>query len=339
MSSLRRDLFERRLWPVVALLLAAIVAVPLLLPKGAPATGNPTPLPPHVVVTAPGGQATAGPGAVTVPVKVLVASIPRDPFASGMPKLTAKPAALAPSRPAAPSSTAGASSSTVATPAAMVSPTPATTSTTPTTSIPAATPSTTPASTTATPPASVPRTPSAPEATPAKVQSWTLYSVAVRFGKDANAPVRTDIARLTPLPSAQQPDVMFMGVMAGGRQVVFALAAGLQHQGPGLCRPDRTRCSAIVLKAGQTEHITAPTAGGGHQQLILRLVHVTSSITHSRTAALAAYDRHSAAGLCALDLADPVSYSQANGTISTVTAAACHGQPAAVPFRYVLTFP
>jgi hypothetical protein len=126
---------------------------------------------------------------------------------------------------------------------------------------------------------------------------------------------------------------MFMGVMAGGQQAVFALGAGITHAGPGLCRPDRTLCSAIVLQDGQTERLTIPAAGNAKpQHLMLRLVHVYSTVTHSRSAALAAYQRHSDAGLCDLDLASPVSYSQTTGTLSTAATAACKNQPSAVPF-------
>ncbi len=114
-----------------------------------------------------------------------------------------------------------------------------------------------------------------------------------------------------------------MGVMAGGQEAVFALGSGLGHSGPGMCRPDHAQCAAIVLRAGQTEVITVPTASGGHRKMLLKLVHVSSSVTHSHSVALAAYQRHSAAGQCELDLSDPVSYSAAAGTLSSVAKAAC----------------
>jgi hypothetical protein len=125
---------------------------------------------------------------------------------------------------------------------------------------------------------------------------------------------------------------MFMGVMSGGGQAVFALATGVQHEGSGDCRPRRQVCSAILLRAGQTEVITVPTAGGGQRQLILRLVHVRSSVTQSQSTARAAYERYSAAGQCDLDLARPMSYTFSNGTLSAAAAGSCRHQPAAVPF-------
>jgi hypothetical protein len=163
--------------------------------------------------------------------------------------------------------------------------------------------------------------------------------VSVRFGKDLSAPVKTDLARLTPLPSILQPQVMFMGVMADGRSAVFALRAGIGHTGPGLCRPDHIRCSAIVLKAGETEHLSVLAANGVRHQMILRVVKVASSITHSRKVALAAYHRVNPAGQCELDLANPVSYDSVTGTISSVAKAACENHPNAIPFAYLVTAP
>jgi len=125
---------------------------------------------------------------------------------------------------------------------------------------------------------------------------------------------------------------MFVGVMAGGAKAVFALGAGVLHRGQGECRPQRQVCSAIVLSAGQTEQISFPTANGGLKHLILRLVALRNSITHSHATALAAYERRSAAGLCDLALAAPMSYSQSDGTVSGTAGTACKGQPAPIPF-------
>ena len=154
----------------------------------------------------------------------------------------------------------------------------------------------------------------------------------MRAGKDASVPLRKDVARLTPLPSAALPQAMFMGVMAGGRQAVFALRQGVGHSGPGLCRPGRTQCSVVLLKAGQTEKLTVPGNGGKSWQFILRVVHIASRVTHSEKEARAAFERHSAAGLCDLTMADPLGYSLTKGTLLTIASAVCKGQKDRVPF-------
>jgi hypothetical protein len=128
---------------------------------------------------------------------------------------------------------------------------------------------------------------------------------------------------------------MFMGVLSTGRSAVFALRQDVGHTGPGLCRPDHALCSAIVLKAGQTEHVTIPTANGGQRKLILRVVKITSSITHSRKVALAAYQRVSHGGLCDLLLADPMLYHLGTGTLSSIPKSLCADYPQATPFSYL----
>jgi hypothetical protein len=354
MNSLRRDLLERKLWPVVAILVLAIVAVPFVLRKNASADVTVAPAPHAAVGTAPADRA-----ADAARMHALEVSLPRDPFASGMPKLNAKPASQTKSSSStgassSSSSPAGTAASSTSSPASMVSPSPVTSSSgsssgasagtgsTPGTGSPASTASTGGSTVTTTTTVTVPSTtlPGNQWAVAAADPSWTIFSAALRFGADGNVPIRSDVARLTPLPSVAHPRVMFMGVLDGGEQAVFALGAGVQHAGPGLCRPNRARCAAIVLSTGQTERIIVPGASGSQQQLKLTLASISSQVTHSRRDALAAYDRHSAAGLCELDLADPVTYSQTDGTLATVAAASdCKGQKRTVPFPGSLIAP
>jgi hypothetical protein len=352
MSSLRRDLLERKLWIIVAVLLAAVVAVPVLLLKSASAGGAPTlPAPPGAatVPSATTSQTSTTEPPSNAPAKVVLARIARDPFAASVPKLSVKPGSTAPATSASSgASTSSATGSTVASGSStvsMVSPTPGTGSSTgsSTGSAPSSgganstgttsTTSTTPTSTIAS------TSPSTQTVKPLKVQSWTTYSVTVRFGKDLSVPLRSNIARLTPLPSGRAPEVMFMGVMSNGRSAVFALRQGIGHTGPGLCRPDHDLCSAIVLKPGQTERLTIPTASGGQWKGVLRVVRLTSSITHSEKVAQDAFDRISHPGACDLLLSDPMLYNLETGTLSNVPKSICKGDPNAVPFSYFRTAP
>jgi hypothetical protein len=330
MSALRRDLIERRLWPLVALLLVAVVAVPLLLLKHAPANGARAQVPPIVVLPVqPPSRGAAADAPATLRGRLAL-----NPFASGMPKLTANPGV--PLRSAATSSTAGTQATLVTPTPAAVTPSAAASSSQST--VATSTPATGSASSQGT--SSVASSTTASSNPPPTTQvisqpsarSWTIYAVDLRVGKYKQAPVRRDLARLTLLPSPNQPELMFMGTMAGGRQAVFALGAGVQHSGAGECRPQRRQCSAILLRAGQTELITVPNAGGGQWQLLLQLVNVRSRVTRSQSEALAAYKRQSAAGRCDLDLAKPMTYSQSEGTVSAGAGTSCRRQPAALPF-------
>jgi hypothetical protein len=352
MRSLRRDLLERKLWIIVAVLLAAVVAVPVLLLKSASAGGAPTlPAPPaaDTVTSATSSQTSTTNSPSNAPAKVDLARIARDPFAASVPKLSAKPGSTAPATGS--SSGTSSSSSTGSTPSSgsstvsMVSPTPATgtatgSSTGSTSSSGGANSAGTTSTTSTTPTATVASTsPSTQPTTLVKVQSWTTYSVTVRFGKDLSVPLRTNIARLTPLPSGRAPEVMFMGVMSNGRSAVFALRQAIGHTGPGLCRPNHDLCSAIVLKAGQTERLTIPTASGGEQKVVLRVVSLTSSITHSQKVALDAFDRISHSGACDLLLSDPMLYNLETGTLSNVPKSICKGDANAAPFSYFRVAP
>jgi hypothetical protein len=345
MSSLRRDLVERKLWMVVAILVVAVIGAPVFLLKGASASTTPTVPAPPAATAVSAQTTTTATTASAEPVKVVLARIARDPFASGVPKLSPKPASATSSTgsSSSASTTASASASTTPSssstaPVSMVSPSPAfsgssSSSASSAGSSDAGSGATAPTSTIAS------TSPLAQKTQPAKIQAWTMYSVSVRFGKDLSVPVKTDVARLTPFPNVMTPQVMFMGVMADGRSAVFALRAGIGHTGPGLCRPSHTHCSAIVLKAGQTEHLSVPTSNGGHQDLVLRVVNISSSITHSRQVALDAYHRVNDAGQCELDLANPVSYDPVTGTIASVAKTACQRHPDAVPFAYLVTAP
>ena len=347
MSALRRDLLERKLWPVVAVLILALVAVPVLLLRGASADGTTLPpAPPAAATTSTETATTQAPS--NEPAKVVLARIARDPFASGVHKLSSKPSpskssAGSPTSSASNASSSGsatASSSSSSTPASMVSPSPAAGSSSSSPSSTGSTDTSGGAATPTAPTSTIASTsPSTQEAKPAKVLSWTTYAVSVRFGKNLSVPLKANIARLTPLPNVMAPQVMFMGVMSDGTSAVFALHAGVGHTGPGLCRPDHAHCSAIVLKAGQTEHLSVPTTNGGHQSLVLRVVRISSAITHSRKVALDAYHRVNDAGQCELDLANPVSYDAVTGTISSVVKNACQKHPDAVPFAYLVTAP
>lgn len=343
MSALRRDLLERRLWVLVVVLVIAIAAVPLLMLKSAPAAGTPIPLPvaPAVSASTTTAPTTTAPTARTQQVKDLIKRLPRDPFQS-MSKLAKTPAAPgsgSAGAASAPTTTSASSTSTVA----MVSPAPTSSTsasgsgssvTTPSSGAGTSSHSTTTTSSTqtVTTSSSAANAGATTTATSARDQSWTIYSVSLRFGRTNSGAVRSNVARLTALPSAQAPVVMFAGVVSGGASAAFWLADGVGHTGPGLCRASRDACSAVVLKAGQTEKLSIKTSAGAKRTYLLHLVRISSTVTHSRTTALAAYERYSAAGLCDVTMASPYIYDVGHGTLSSVATAACSGVFGAVPF-------
>ena len=325
MSALRKDLFDRRLWPLAALLVAALLAVPLLTLEHAAAS----PAPAEATLAGPSAaaEAAAGRARATMPQRKALGGTVRDPFAvAATPSSTPAVAVASVSAPSAPAPGAATANAATVSPALVAA--------TPAPSTPPSGSGSSASSTSASVPATStaePEAPARPSAPPDK-RAWTIYAVDVRVGADAGAPIRRDVARLTPLPSPARPVVMYMGVMDGGKQAAFALNANIAHAGPGTCRPNVRVCSVILLRAGQTETLTVSAVGGGQHRLVLRVLDIRSHVAPSHAEAFSAYERHSAAGLCDLALADPMSYSPSAGTLTGVAGDECKDQAEAVPF-------
>jgi hypothetical protein len=139
---------------------------------------------------------------------------------------------------------------------------------------------------------SSPTTPSKPS-TPAKPK--TVYQVSVQFGElpagelPAGATAAQpqlkafeDVKLLTPLPSAQQPLIVFRGVTAGGKSATFTIVGEEILHGEGKCLPSASQCEAIDLKAGQTEQIEYISTTG---QAVLDELRVVSIVSGKATSA------------------------------------------------------
>jgi hypothetical protein len=253
------DLREKRLWPVAAALLAAIVAVPILLSK--PASKQPPYVPPVPVQV--GASQTARVPVITVEAatapNALTGISKRDPFTQqklAPPTTSSTSSAAASTTTTSPAAAAGSSSSSVSGPttvaAAPTTPSPAPTA-------PVAT--TTPAQSTQ--PAPTPSPSSTPTHPVAGLKSTEAYHVTVAIsnasgGFDTIDPVR----RLSPLPSRSEPLLIELGVLQGGRHVLFAVQPGTAVSGPGSCTPGPVDCQILSLAPNQTEHVSAPSSAG-----------------------------------------------------------------------------
>jgi hypothetical protein len=129
---------------------------------------------------------------------------------------------------------------------------------------------------------SSPTTPSTPS-TPAKPK--TIYNVAVLFGvlpagttpETVQLTPYENLKLLTPLPSVQQPLIVFRGVTAGGKSATFTLVGEAILHGDATCLPSASQCEAIDLKPGQTEQLEYVSASGQPVLYELRLVGIVSS--------------------------------------------------------------
>jgi hypothetical protein len=250
LSNMIKELRERKLWPIAILLIVALVAVPLLLSKKAPTN----------LVTQPTGGLPYSTGsalpAISVQTKSSVSKLAgrgRNPFT---------PQAVA-------ATTATTSTITTTSTAASPSTTSAGTgSTAPSTgSSSSGGGSTTPSTTSSTPPAST-TTPSltppkpAPPA-PAGLTAKQSYEVSLAI-TNSNGGVNTidPLKRLSILPGVQQPLLVELGVLQGGKHVLFAVEPGAAVGGPGTCTPGPIDCEVLSLSPGQTEGVSKQTATG-----------------------------------------------------------------------------
>ncbi len=269
------DLREKRLWPIALLLVAAIVAVPVLLASSA----KPAAIPTTRSGQPPAPQATAL-AAVNVepgPSHSRLTGSARDPFAQQAPATAASASADAGSGAVAgaPASDGGTGGTTAGSTAASSAPSP-TSTTTATTETPTSSPAT---------------------GRPGQPVRYFFYATDLAFGMSGTQlRVYRNVARLTPLPSPANPTLVFLGVKDGGKAAVFMVWSLSALSGDGTCVPSRTECSFLRLRPGQRETINAPNSQGALSTYTLKLaaIHVRSTV--SLAEAKAANARQSSAG-------------------------------------------
>jgi hypothetical protein len=247
LTNMIKELRARKLWPIAIALIVALVAVPVLLSKKAPT---------NLVVPKPTGGLPYSTGsalpAITVETKAgtsKLAGRARNPFTpqSGTTTTTATTSTAASDVTGSTGSTGG----TVTQSAGGGSPG------TPTTSSPATTPAPSTPSTPATP--SKP----APAPAPTGLTATQSYQVSLAITNSGGGLNTIDpVKRLSILPSLQEPLLVELGVLQGGKKVLFAVQPGAAVSGPGTCTPGPIDCEIIALSPGQTEAVNKQTPTG-----------------------------------------------------------------------------
>jgi hypothetical protein len=250
-----RQIVERRLWPIALLLLAALVAVPVLLAK------SPAPAAPVPATAAPAtdqaSELTAKP-IVTASTDVddsnrHVLGTNKDPFrpavvATPTPTPTAAPAGSTTSATnAAASRVAAANGSN----GSSTAPSGSSSSGGSGGSTPAAP---TPPSSSTPPPSSAPKD---------KPKAYPLYSLTVRFGDASGELTKQRLKRLAPLPDAETPVAIYLGPGPDKRSAVFLVDASVTPEGDGTCKPYAADCQTVTLHEGDTEFFDVKDATTG----------------------------------------------------------------------------
>ena len=240
LNSVKADLLDRRLLPILALVAVGLVAALAYAVLGGggststpPAPGSAVHVPSGIAVSETPAHSGQGVAETTSGSSVQRRGYAHDPF-------NPLPSALK-------AASASASTST-------------TTSSSSTTSGGSSAGGTTPGSSSSPKGETAPVAPSKPS-TPRKAA--TVYHVSVLFGvlpvpTPAQPPQLTphnNLKLLTPLPSGDQALIVFRGVTAGGKSASFTLVGEAILRGEARCLPSAAQCQEIDLKPGQSEQL------------------------------------------------------------------------------------
>jgi hypothetical protein len=258
------DLRDRRLWPVAALLLVALVAVPVVLVK--PAEETPSQASTPTPASSPGDPLAKQSVVKAFEAKPLVAISRLDQFTAKDPfKPIEQLKPLSGSDVVAVTSNgAGASDGTSGGGA-----------TAPTSSGGGTTPSAG---------GTTPDTGGGGGGTkPAPAKKFTyVVDLSFRNGKDTQR--FHSFNRLGMLPSETSPLLVYLGVDGTGSQAAFLVDSTLSATGEGQCRPSATSCGVVYLQPGEKE--TFNDAQGGTYVMVLdqiRKVEVKAKASHAKT--------------------------------------------------------
>jgi hypothetical protein len=268
MKNIAHDLVEKRLWPVAVALVAGLIAMPFLL-------GGSSPVAP---VSAPSAGAGINGGKSAVSLDTTAGQERaytrggkvRNPFKQPKVAAATTPGATPSSGGSGPS---GKSTSGGGTPSGGTTPT-------------------------------SPSTPSGTTPPPAtRPDSLDTFRLTLRFGSAGNLRTIRDLARLSPLPSANSPFFVFLGVLKDAKTAVFLVSSDVTATGDGKCRPSAADCQTIEVKEGDTEFFDLQNDGRTvqYEMDILHLDRTTDAAKQvTAAAARAAASRHSKAGAAML---------------------------------------
>jgi hypothetical protein len=135
--------------------------------------------------------------------------------------------------------------------------------------------------------------PSTPVKPAPKKTPKTVYVVSAQFGLLPTTPGQlaqltpfTDLKRLQPLPSSQDTLLIFSGARGNGKGAVFALSREAILKGPATCIPSAEQCEAIDLAAGQGEELTYLEPNGLSVPYELKVVSITKETTTASAASV-----------------------------------------------------
>jgi len=87
-----------------------------------------------------------------------------------------------------------------------------------------------------------------PSPGPPPAPTTFTYMVDLRLGEGERPRLYRNVQRLTPLPSDRNPQVVFLGVSTDRKEAIFLVDSDLRQDGEGKCQPSRRDCTFLHLK-------------------------------------------------------------------------------------------
>ena len=291
LNALLTDLRERKLWPVPLVLIAVLVAVPVLLSKSPAAPHSGPSLGLAIAATQSGNSVTVD----STPVQAPFGPGSRDPFTQQkLPGAALVKAAV---------STSGVTvGSTAASAASTGSGSTGSTASTGTTSTSTGSGSSTGSATTTT--TTTPTTTPTPshKIMPAGFAPTDAYHVSISITNKSGGVTPLDpFQRDGTLPNDQQPLLVELGVAKGAHNVLFAVQSGAVVSGPGSCTPGPLDCEILTLAPGQTEGIATQSTKGPVSVALYQITGISVDRFGSKAAAAKARAKTDAVGRALLD--------------------------------------
>lgn len=90
----------------------------------------------------------------------------------------------------------------------------------------------------------------------------SAYKIDVKLGAPDKTTSKKNIAALTPLPSADDAYVVYLGAKDSGKTAVFLISTDVKATGDGICDPSKEKCKTVEMTAGDTETFQLQDATG-----------------------------------------------------------------------------
>lgn len=82
------------------------------------------------------------------------------------------------------------------------------------------------------------------------------YELDVKFGRPGREKRYRHLTRMSFLPNAKVPAMMFMGVPVGAKSAIFFVHPSLSHAGEGTCTPSPQNCNFLELPIGRDHFLS-----------------------------------------------------------------------------------